>query len=347
VNKYIEILRNLKEESATNDNPNSRILLVDGLNLFIRSFAATPVVNDNGEHIGGITGSLLSMGYAIKMLKPTRVIVCFDGKGGSVRRRKLYDGYKSNRKVSQKVFRPNTYSLEEEKVSMTRQMSRLIEYMDNLPITTLAIDNIEADDAIAYITQQIYNQEECFIMSSDKDFLQLVDDRVRVWSPTKKKLYDCESVFDEFGIHSHNFLEYRSIIGDKSDNIGGIRGAGPKSLKKQIPILFDSESVGIHEIIDYVCNSNSKSKLIETIRDSKSILERNYQLMQLRDVDISGFAKSSIMDSVRQPINRLNKLAITRMLIQDMMNTSIKNPDVWIREVFTTLNVMADKSHSV
>jgi len=48
---------------------NSRILLVDGLNLFIRSFAATPVVNDNGEHIGGITGSLLSMGYTIKMLK--------------------------------------------------------------------------------------------------------------------------------------------------------------------------------------------------------------------------------------------------------------------------------------
>ena len=67
--------------------PNDRILLVDGLNTFIRSFVANPATNDNGIHIGGISGFLHSIGYAIKNIKPTRIIICFDGTGGSQRRR--------------------------------------------------------------------------------------------------------------------------------------------------------------------------------------------------------------------------------------------------------------------
>ena len=343
LNKYAEILSGLNNNESRM-TPDSKILIIDGLNTFIRSFIANPTTNENGIHIGGIAGFLLSVGYAIKNIKPTRVIICFDGRGGSTKRRKLLPEYKQHRKVTQKTFRINSLSVEDEKVSMAQQMHRLIEYLENMPITILSVDNIEADDAIAYISQQVYNESNCYIMSTDKDFLQLVDDRVHVWSPTKKKYYYPDTIREEFGIGSQNFLTYRTITGDKSDNISGIRGAGVKTLKKMIPILFEDDLVGIDEIIHYIENSDKKSKLLKDILSNKDILERNYDLMQLKEVDISGFAKSSIMESVRNPIPRLNKLQISKMILEDMMNISIKNPDVWLREVFFTLDTMAIKT---
>ena len=83
---YSEILKNLNEDTEPL-KLNDRILLVDGLNTFIRAFVMNPSTNEDGIHIGGIKGFMLSMGYAIKNIKPTRVIVCFDGAGGSQRRR--------------------------------------------------------------------------------------------------------------------------------------------------------------------------------------------------------------------------------------------------------------------
>ena len=70
------------------------------------------------------------------------------------------------------------------------------------------------------------------LMSTDKDFLQLVNHRVSVWSPTKKKMYDPPKVLEDYGIPSHNFAVYRAIDGDKSDNIDGVRGWGLKTIQK-------------------------------------------------------------------------------------------------------------------
>ena len=85
--RYFSILESLKEGEVLETKPNDKVLLIDGLNTFIRSFAVSPVMNDNGIHVGGITGFLMSIGFAIKTLQPTRVIICFDGKGGSQRRK--------------------------------------------------------------------------------------------------------------------------------------------------------------------------------------------------------------------------------------------------------------------
>ena len=104
----------------------------------------------------------------------------------------------------------------------------------NLPLTVLSVDNAEADDVIAYISKQIYNKDEnnITILSTDKDFLQLVDNRITVWSPTKKKVYKPDTVLNEYGIPSHNFIFYRAIDGDKSDSIPGLKGWGLKSISK-------------------------------------------------------------------------------------------------------------------
>jgi len=345
--RYFKILDGIKEgQSTLNNDPNSRVLLVDGLNTFIRAFAANPATNENGVHIGGMAGFLLSIGYAIKNIKPTRVIICFDGAGGSVRRKKLYSGYKENRKNKVTPFRQVSLSVADEEISMQQQMVRLLEYLEKMPLTVLCIDNIEADDSIAYISQQIYTEAQCFIMSTDKDFLQLVDKRVAVWSPTKKKYYFDSTIKEEFGVEAHNFLEYRTFIGDTSDGIGGIKGAGPKTLQKIIPMLFESDKVEMDDIKKFVTDSESTLKLLAAVRNSFDIVERNYILMQLKEVDISGHAKTSISNQVINPIPRLNKMMINKMILEDMMNGSIKNPDLWLREVFFTLDAMASKTHS-
>ena len=196
--KYISFLEQTKDDTHKAVNHlNDRVLIVDGLNTFIRSFAVNPALNEDGLHIGGMMGFLKSVRYTCDILKPSRCIIVFDGKGGSKKRQKLYPEYKANRKVKKRLNRNVEWGTapQDEEESMKQQMGRLIEYLEHLPLTLISIDNVEADDVMAYISQQVLTESDIFLMSTDKDFLQLVDDRVKVWSPTKKKLYTTKEVF--------------------------------------------------------------------------------------------------------------------------------------------------------
>ena len=168
--KFISFLDQTKnEEHKEVTRLNDRVLIIDGLNTFIRGFAVNPALNDDGLHIGGLIGFLRSIRYTCDILKPSRCIIVFDGKGGSPKRRKLYPEYKANRKVKSKLNRNVDWGTapQDEQESMKQQMGRLIDYLEQLPLTLISIDNVEADD------------------------------RVKVWSPTKKKLYTKQEVEDE------------------------------------------------------------------------------------------------------------------------------------------------------
>ena len=81
--RYKELLQQIEQErqDGTGRDKNSHIMVIDGLNTFIRVFSAVPALNDDGQHIGGVTGFLRSIGAVIRQLKPTRCIIVFDGKG--------------------------------------------------------------------------------------------------------------------------------------------------------------------------------------------------------------------------------------------------------------------------
>ena len=98
--KYLSIFDEIKKKGGSLDDgePNDKVLIIDGLNTFIRVFSVIPTTNDDGIHVGGIVGFLRSIGYTINMFRPTRVIIVFDGKGGSKHRRKLYPEYKAKQK---------------------------------------------------------------------------------------------------------------------------------------------------------------------------------------------------------------------------------------------------------
>jgi len=334
-NKFISFLDQTKDEDHKSvTRLNDRVLICDGLNTFIRAFAVNPSINDDGLHIGGLMGFLKSLRYTSDILKPSRIIVVFDGKGGSIKRQKLYPEYKATRKVKKRLNRNVDWGTapQDEEQSMIQQMGRLVEYLEQLPLTLISVDNVEADDVMAYISQQILTDSDIFLMSTDKDFLQLVDDRVKVWSPTKKKLYNKSLVEEEYGIPSRNILTYRILDGDKSDNISGIKGAGLKSIIKFIHPITEDKDFTAKDLINFVNNSDSKIKLLTSIKNNVKLIKRNYLLMQLKEVDIPKHMKRKIQEAVNNKLPSLVKYKFQTMFLRDKLSSAIPNFDNWIME---------------
>ena len=334
--RYLSIFEEIKKKGGSLDGgePNDKVLIIDGLNTFIRVFSVIPTTNEDGIHVGGIVGFLRSIGYIINMIRPTRTIIVFDGKGGSNRRRKIYPEYKQKRKTKYRVNRSYDFaSQEDEKKNMIMQIQRVVEYLEQLPITVLSYDNIEADDTIGYLCRQVLTDSQITIMSTDKDFLQLANSRIKVWSPTKKKMYDEDAVLNEYGISSHNLIWYRVLDGDKSDNIRGVRGLGLKTIQKKLPFLSENRIVEMDEVVN-------------ELPDHKDTIELNYKLMQLSDVDISGSTKTKIVQRVNEPINRLIKFQFEKMFLEDKLFTALPNVTSWLLTNFNQLNHYAEKTHN-
>ena len=199
-------------------------------------------------------------------------------------------------------------------------------------MTIVSIDNIEADDSIAYISEQCLTDSNVVIMSTDKDFLQLVDERVNVWSPVRKKLYKPDDISEEYGLNSKNYIWYRVLDGDKSDNIPGVRGLGLKTIKKKFPFLSENRIVNIDEVIKELPNA-------------EKVIELNYKLMQLSNVDISGNAKMKIRNLVNNPIQKLIKVDFQKMFLEDKLYAALPNLNSWLATTFNRLNNMAEKSY--
>jgi len=349
MNKYQRLFKELQQERTSSPSDvNDHFMVFDGLNTFIRSFGATPAYNEDGDHIGGITGFLYSIGKTVRDFKPTRCIIVFDGRGGSAKRKKIYGDYKANRANKTKLRRHDHHNLtiEDEQESMRHQFSRLVSYLDNLPVTFMAIDGIEADDAIAYIAQMYEDTcKKITIVSTDKDFYQLVDDRIQVWSPIKKKMYDVEAVHKEFGVHPNNMVIYRSFTGDASDNIPGVNGIGPKTILKLIPELAQPAEYSVDALLDKSRNNLKESKSYQKILDNARIIEQNYQLMNIKLLDIPAPAASKIRGIMEQPIPQLNRPEFQRLFYEDKMWAIMKNLPDWLNNTWLSLNAFAKQTH--
>jgi 5'-3' exonuclease len=344
--KYLDILKEIDEEHRGfgDLHRNSKTLVIDGLNTFIRSWSTAPNLNDNGDHIGGIVGTLKSIGFAIRTINPTRVIVVFDGKGGSNSRKEIYGGYKSERgknKIKMRLNRAASVEMnpEEESVSMKRQMTALGELLSTLPVSIMIYDGVEADDVMAYITTTLRQEnEKVVIMSTDKDFIQLVNKDVSVYSPSKKKIYNIPEVVDEFGIHPHNFINFRMIDGDKSDNVEGISGLGIKSIIKAFPMLSEGELCDTESMVKYAESLPKKSKAHELFLNNLAILERNRKLMQLSEPTFSGSLRLKILDRYNEPTTKFDKQSFLKLGLKHRMLDGFSNVLDWLQSTFSHIN---------
>jgi len=330
--EFQAIIDSLKESKQESSHRNSKILLVDSLNTFLRSFVMINHINPQGNHIGGLTGYLKSIGFAIRHIKPTRVILVFDGHGGSTNKRYLYPEYKANRKINKISNWEGFETQAEESDAITNQIVRLVDYLKCLPVDLLSIDKVEADDVIGYITGKAGTSVH--IMSSDKDYLQLVSDRVTVYSPIKKKFYTPKSVKEEYGVSAINFLTQKILLGDKSDNVPGVHGIGMKTLLKMVPELGGDELVTIEKILEHAELTQDKFKKIHDFRQQLLI---NKQLMDLHDVNLPEEDIVTVDNVINNPNSVLDKASFLKLYNEDYLGNSIPNVSTWIYDTFDYL----------
>jgi DNA polymerase-1 len=297
-------------------------------------------INPDGAHIGGLTGFLKSVGYAIKMLEPTKVIIVFDGAGGSNAKRNLYPEYKANRNKTRMTNYSIFSSKDEENESINNQMARLIQYLQCLPVTMIVVDGIEADDTIGYLVgkfEKFNATKEVTILSADKDFLQLVSNKVQVYSPTKKKIYKPKDVLEEFNVSSYNFVNYKILMGDNSDNLPGVDGLGPKKVIKMFPELASDTPTSLNEMLEKAASKVGEHDLYGRIVERKHQLEINSKLMNLQTMPISPENIEIIQHSFNSPYE-LNAHAFMTMYVADRLGESIPNTPNWLNQVFGPLS---------
>jgi DNA polymerase-1 len=334
--KFLSQLINTLGEKPTR---NSRILIVDSMNMFMRSFSTINAMNPAGHHIGGLVGYLRSLGYAIKTFRPTRVILTFDGLGSTNNKKNLYPAYKGNRNITRITNWDTFDSKVDESQAMIDQMTRLIQYLQQLPVTLVSIDKIEADDSIGYIVDHFKKDKLCnevTIMSADKDFYQLISEKVQVYSPTKRKTYKVKDIIEEFNVHPNNFLLYKVLMGDASDNLPGVKGLGPKKIVKLFP-LGDEQEYDLEDLYSISEDNINGNGLYQSVLEFKYQLSINYQLMNLRIPNISDSNRDDIKTLLNEEINTLNVGAFMMLYEADGLSNSIGNTHSWLSEVFGSL----------
>jgi DNA polymerase-1 len=336
--KFFEISQDLDEKKDI-----SKVMLVDGMNTYLRAFAATPTMSENGDHVGGITGFLMSVGATIRTFKPSRLVIVFDGPGGSLKRRKLFPDYKAKRRSMTQLNRTYDFkSVEQEKDAIKWQLKALVSLLSCLPVTIITQEHVEADDVIAYLSGVIKERGgQSVIVSTDKDFLQLVDENTSVYNPVKKKTYKAEGVVEDYGFHPHNFLLFRMVTGDNSDCIPGIKGIGEKTLLKYFPELAQEEPRDLHYIIsrsEEIAKEKKKVPVvIQSLMESKSSLELNLSLMRLDEAAMSSATRAHVLQKYDAPISGFDKMNFLKRMSALNITGMVQNIDTWLISTFGPL----------
>lgn len=333
--EYKKILDSLKEEKPRNVHVNSKVLIIDSLNTFIRSFTMIQHMNYHGNHIGGLTGFLRSLGFVNNLVKPTRIVLVFDGQGSSTNKRYLYPEYKANRGITRITNWDMFESQQDESEAIKNQIVRLIDYLKCLPVDLVSVDKIEADDVIGHLAKKF--NDDVVIMSSDRDFLQLVDDRIMVYSPIKKKFYDKHLVKKEYGVSTQNFLNQKVILGDSGDNVPGVKGIGEKTLLKLFPELAEENRYELKQLLEK-CENESKPKY-KDILNFKSQLFVNEKLMDLHNPNIPEEDQAFLQQVVDNPKKDFNTMEFISLYHEDSLGESIRNVNQWLFDNFRQLSM--------
>ncbi len=193
-----------------------RLIIIDSSSLLYRAFhALPPLTNSKGQATGAVYGFLLILFRAIKDLKANYIVACFDTPKPTFRHEQFED-YKAHR-----LPPPD---------ALISQFPIIKEVLASFAIPLFAKEGFEADDLIATIAKKKENDCRIFIVSGDLDNLQLVDEKIQVYTPGKSIketiLYDQARVVERFGVQPNQMNDFKALTGDNSDNVPGVPGIG-------------------------------------------------------------------------------------------------------------------------
>lgn len=307
------------------------VMICDGNNLVYRCASVMNLTTKSGFSTGGIYGTLTSISSYIRDLEKefknsvSEIIVVFDG-GRSKRRKALYPDYKANRKVKSEK------TPEEQKwyEDFLKQTEILKDSLPLLGVKTIQVKGEEADDVMFGLIRTYEKESDNFsfvLVSTDEDFFQLIDENCSIYSPTKKSIYTNSNFEEIFGCSVENFLSYKILKGDSSDNINGIDGIGDVTSKKLVNTY--GGLIGILNPVNRDLLMKSKvSKRIFT-PEGLSLLDRNNKLINLNDfVDTQDY-DTELLD-VLNSIPVVEEKLVREFLMKYQMSSILVDFKNWI-----------------
>lgn len=305
------------------------IVIVDGMNIFIRNFVVNETTTSTGDPIGGVVGFLKYLNHLTNTFVPKKMIVVWEQGGPSPRRKKIFEGYKANRSKDKESFSDLNKDLSKrswlmnDKENKIKQLHLLTQAIKNLPVCQIYVAECECDDIIAYMLRNKFALENArkILVSSDKDFYQLLENpSIEIYDPGKKILISGEKILNEYSISPRNFCLARTMVGDDSDNIPGVPGIGLKTAAKRFPILADPvRDLNVSNLCEFsqekIDKEKSKVKAYADVVNSKSILERNWDLMYLDSSSLSASQIQKIDFALENFQPNMNKLGFIRTMI--------------------------------
>lgn len=269
-----------------------KTLIIDGQwNLKRNYFKQKDLKSSNGYLCGGIIGFIFSMKAVMNKILPDRVIVAWDGFHAGKLRYDIYKPYKANRhkdwENEEKMVRNEGMTMddkERENFEIFQQKILLTNILDELFVRQMEVDFVEADDLIAqYVLRSEADDDQIFIYSRDKDYLQLISDKVYVISPDNFWALNKRTYEEKYGYVVENELIFKCFEGDKSDGIEGVHGITRKKLIKYFPnIIKEKYLYGRLVEESYEALKKKKLKVYNTIIEAEHILYRNAKLMNLK-----------------------------------------------------------------
>jgi DNA polymerase-1 len=311
-----------------------KTLLVDGDNLFKIGFHGVKEMYDGGDHLGGIYHFINILRKFLEEHNHDKVVVFWDGDSNSSMRKSLYPIYKANRRQDMNEYKYESY---------LQQKARVKQYLEEIFVRQVEMNNNEADDLIAYYCK-IATDEKIIIFSGDKDLTQLISENITIYSPVSKQYYKNGDMIaiNRVDIPHYNVLITKIFTGDKSDNIEGIEGLGEKTLLKFFPDLLEKPCT-MEELLDIARNNQQKKKpkALENILTGKTksgILGEDFYRVNKKIVDLQSplitfegieLVKQIQTDTI-DPTDRGYKNLMRMMMEDGLFKYLPKNDEAWV-----------------
>lgn len=309
-------------------------MLVDGNNLLKIGFHGVKDYYHNNKHIGGIWHFLNTFRRFIETENFDKAVVFWDGENGARERKLFYPQYKQNRNTPDEQIQN----------SFNEQKHRVKQYLEEMFVRQVDIDENEADDMIAHYCQ-IAKNEKITIFSGDMDLTQLISENVCVYSPNAKRYYkNGDKIKLQFyEIPHENIATYKVFCGDKSDNIDGVYYLGEKTIYSLFPELFD-QKVSVSELLkkaEEKFETDKNSTPLKNLLTGKTksgifgneLFEVNEKLVDLRKPLITDEAKAlveSYYSESLDPDGRSHKTIIKMMMEDGIFKYLPKNDNAWV-----------------
>ena len=280
------------------------VLLIDGENILHQSFHKfEKLKSTDGRPSGAIFGFFKSLHMYIDRFNPKEVYITFDN-GHSEFRDKLNPNYKGHRK---------NISIGYESLQLQKaEILKILRYLRiNYIFDKNKSYNYEGDDFLAYLVLKKFNKDKVTIVSSDKDFNQLISSSVKIFNPRKEQYVREDNCKDLFEYSPEETVDYLSLVGDKSDDIEGYPGMGPKKTR----IFLDKYG----SIKDYLKDHDDEKM--------KAVYEKNKQLIDLRwyikNIPLKSLPMKRYKDK-NLKLEKFKEICITYSLASFMTNNFIK-----------------------